>query len=615
MVEITGFAVGEEIGRGGFGVVYRARDTSFDRDVAVKVLRDVPGTDLRARFLSECRAVGSLGGSPGIPTVYSTGVTAEGAPFMAMELLPGGSLAERQPLPPDVVVAVGRRLAEALQAAHDGGVIHRDVKPANVLFDHDDQPVLVDFGISSLVGEPGDSGSENVAVSVAFAPPEMLAGGRPEVPGDIYALGATLFCALTGRAPFVSTYGYESISTIAARIATAQVEDLRPLGVPDGLARTIEIAMAKDPAARFATMSAFGAALAAVAQGRSVPVAPAGGAASVGAGSTRVAGSRRPRRAVLVAATVSAVLLAGGVTALAMTTGDAPDSTPVAATGAPSGAPGSSSGESSVAGAADQRPATTGVPGDNRQSVGIVGADGSTAGVPIGSTARPRTAASTAPSKAGGGHGGKSTHTSTTVVPSTRPPSTHPTSAGPTSPAPTPVNHHPAVSATGKTWSERATVSVPITASDPDGDRVTLSVSGLPSWLQLKGTKVSGVAPYNAATVTTTRTAIKTRTFTLTITATDTHQAKTKKTVAVRIRDTLRTMPNYYGKTGKGTPSTAAVSTATRGACAYQKKGDGTTIFWQSVRPGTVIPWGKKVTYRFGSSKTSCAHLSSHWPS
>ena len=624
MVEIAGFEVGEEIGRGGFGVVYRARDLTFGRDVAIKVLRDVPGTDLRQRFLAECRAVGSLGGSPGVPTVYSTGSTADGAPFMAMQLLPGGSLSDRQPLPPDAVIAVGRRLAEALQAAHDGGVVHRDVKPANVLFDADDRPVLVDFGISALIGEATDSVSPNVAVSVAFAPPEVLAGARPEVPGDVYALGATLFCALTARAPFVSTYGYESLATIAARIATAQVEDLRPLGVPDGLARVIEIAMAKDPAARFATMSVFGAALAAVAHGGQVPAAltpvPAAAAASVpvGARGPRDAGAhasaatspRRRRRSLIVAATAAAVVVLGGAAAVALAS-QGSDPSPVAGTrgAAPvaTGVRGSQAPGSGVQRAGVQRAGGPDLP-DGRQSLGLPGSSRSPARVPVtsatrGGGAEPGTrAASAAP--------GSGRRTSTSAAAPTRSSTVRPTVA-PTTPPP---NHRPAVSAAGRTANERASVSIPVTVSDRDGDAVSITVAGLPSWLHLSGRTIKGTAPYNAASVTTTHNTIRVRTFSLRITATDSHQARTRTTVALRIRDTLRTMPNFIGRTGKGTPSISAVSVPNRG-CAYQKKGDGTLIYWQSVRPGTVITWGRKVTYRYGRNKTSCAHVSGHWPS
>jgi serine/threonine protein kinase len=260
-IEIDGFEVGEEIGRGGFGVVYRARQLAFNRLVAIKVLH--PGLSdekLRKQFANECRAVGALRSHRNILGVYSTGTATDGRPYLAMQLLTGGSLSERIPLPAEQVRELGIRLAGALEIAHEGGVVHRDVKPSNVLFNEEDEPVLVDFGISSLVTDPSTTTS-SIAVSIGYTAPEVLDGTKPAVAADIYALGATLFAATTGRTPFVTEGGFSSIAVVAARILTQPVEDLRTAGVPEWLCRIIETAMAKDPADRYRSMAELRVAL------------------------------------------------------------------------------------------------------------------------------------------------------------------------------------------------------------------------------------------------------------------------------------------------------------------------------------------------------------------
>ena len=315
-IEIDGFEVEAEIGRGGFGVVYRARQLAFNRLVAIKVLH--PGLSdekLQKQFANECRAVGALRSHRNILGVYSTGTTRDGRPYLAMQLLTGGTLSDRMPLPADQVRELGIRLAGALEVAHEGGVIHRDVKPSNVLFDADGEPVLVDFGISSLVTDPSTTTS-SIAVSIGYTAPEVLDGTRPTAAADVYALGATLFATTTGRTPFVTEGGFSSIAVVAARILTQPVEDLRRAGVPDWLCNVIEKAMAKDPAARYRTMAELRDAL--VATGDETvrvtgnpwrttePIPPAA--------TQRPAQRRsRPGRRTLALVGVGVLLVAGGV--------------------------------------------------------------------------------------------------------------------------------------------------------------------------------------------------------------------------------------------------------------------------------------------------------------
>jgi len=275
---ITNLADLAEIGRGGFGIVYQARQVDLGRLVAVKVLPDVRGdTDAFGRFARECQALAALGGHPNIATVFGCGLTEDGAGYLSLELLTGGSLADRVTGGASdwvEVTAWGVALCGALETAHRAGITHRDIKPENVLFDGLGTPKLLDFGIA---GVPGAfrTATGAVTLTLAHAAPEVVAGGRGGVPGDVYALASTLFAALAGGAAFVAAAD-ETLVPMLARIATAPVPDLRPRGVPEGICAAIERAMAKDPAERPVSAEAFGMALraAGAAQGVAVPAPP-----------------------------------------------------------------------------------------------------------------------------------------------------------------------------------------------------------------------------------------------------------------------------------------------------------------------------------------------------
>jgi non-specific serine/threonine protein kinase len=198
----VGFDDAQEVGRGAFGVVFRANQRQLDRVVAVKVLT----ADLdrnRSRFVREQRAMGRLTGHPNIVPVLQIGETASAQPFLVMPYHGQGSLqqqiARRGVLAVDEALRVGMKMASALAEAHRLGVLHRDVKPGNILLNDYGDWALVDFGISHIPG--GFTTATGVfSGSPAFTAPEVIVGEAPSTASDIYGLGATIFAALTGNA-------------------------------------------------------------------------------------------------------------------------------------------------------------------------------------------------------------------------------------------------------------------------------------------------------------------------------------------------------------------------------------------------------------------------------
>jgi serine/threonine protein kinase len=248
---IAGISDAAAIGRGGFATVYRAQQVPFGRTVAVKVLSvSLADDEARRRFDRECRTIGRLAEHPNIVSVHDAGALPDGRPYLVMQFLSGGSLHERlrrdAVMPWHQVAAMGSRLARALDAAHGQGVVHCDVKPANVLLDDDDQPHLVDFGVASLTNATEATMTGTLGGTPAYLPPEALDGEAPAPARDVYSLAATLHACIVGRAPF-SPSGSTSLAALMKRIADDVPEDLRAHGVPDEMADAISLALAKDP--------------------------------------------------------------------------------------------------------------------------------------------------------------------------------------------------------------------------------------------------------------------------------------------------------------------------------------------------------------------------------
>ncbi|MDV6285057.1 protein kinase domain-containing protein [Rhodococcus jostii] len=250
-------------GRGGFGIVYRCRQPTLDRVVAVKVLSPDPDHMDRARFLREQQAMGRLSGHPNIVHVLQAGITYTGRPYIVMPFHRRDSLdswiANHGALRASEALAVGVKLAGALETAHRGGVLHRDIKPGNILLTEYGEPQLTDFGIARIIG--GEETTRGlVAGSPAYTAPELLSGSDASTVTDVYGLGATLFTALAGRPAFARRRG-EQVFAQLLRIGTEPLPDLRDEGVPEAVCTVIESAMARDPADRPTTAAELGAAL------------------------------------------------------------------------------------------------------------------------------------------------------------------------------------------------------------------------------------------------------------------------------------------------------------------------------------------------------------------
>lgn len=250
--DIPGLSDLVQIGQGGNGIVYRAGQAQLRRVVAVKILATRLDELSAQRFALEGQALGSVSGHPNIVPIYAADTTADGRPYLVMMLCENGSLDDRlrrdgaQPVP--AVLDLGVRMCGALQTAHDAGLLHRDIKPGNILFDSYDVPRLADFG-QARMADTNLTRTGDVVATPGYAAPEVLTGERATVRSDVYSLAATLAAALLGHGPFHRDDD-ESIAAILLRVIQDPPPDLRQHGVPDALATQLEKALDKTPGRR-----------------------------------------------------------------------------------------------------------------------------------------------------------------------------------------------------------------------------------------------------------------------------------------------------------------------------------------------------------------------------
>jgi hypothetical protein len=255
------YQVGEELGRGGAAVVYAAHDRQVNGPVALKVLVPSPAVAhlVRARTRREVQAVRALA-HPNVVPIFDL---VEEGPWtvLVMERVMGSDLqaiiAARGPLPPNQVAAVGQGVAEALAAAHRRGIVHRDVKPRNILLDGEGRPRLTDFGSARVEGQETLTETGGVIGTLDYAAPEVVAGGRGDARADVHALGLTLYLALIGALPGRSSPHLPPRPQADGHHPRAARPD-----VPPWLDAVVARATAADPRRRFPTAAVMGEALA-----------------------------------------------------------------------------------------------------------------------------------------------------------------------------------------------------------------------------------------------------------------------------------------------------------------------------------------------------------------
>jgi serine/threonine-protein kinase len=296
---------------GGMGEIYRATDEELGRDVAVKVLsaRYAQDDELRRRFRREALAAARLSANPNIVTVFDV-AEHEGRPMIVMELLSGGSLekrtSSRTPCPPRQVLAWLDQAAAALDAAHAAGVVHRDVKPGNLLLDDADRVRVADFGIASAAGLDSFTKTGTILGTAGYLSPEQAAGERAGAASDLYALAVVAWELLAGRRPFASD-SPTAEATAHVRAPVPSIHDANP-SLPGALDAVFRRALAKDPRDRYPSAAALVGALREALEGGAAdtwvipPPAP------------RPARARKPRR-VLLPVLLLALLLAAGIAA------------------------------------------------------------------------------------------------------------------------------------------------------------------------------------------------------------------------------------------------------------------------------------------------------------
>ncbi len=243
------------LGRGGFATVWTARQISVERDVAVKVLdQALLDDDAVARFRSESSTLAELSWHPTVVHIYDTGTTSDGRPYIAMEHLTGGTLgaAVRRDGPMDSadVTRIGAAISDAVASAHDAGVLHRDIKPDNVLLDRRGEARLADFGIARIASESTTITGGAFRGTVLHAAPELFDGEQPSVATDLWSIGSTLYTLAAGHPPFARPDATEdSVSAIIRRTLLDEPPTL-PDDVDAELGRIILSCLAKEPQRR-----------------------------------------------------------------------------------------------------------------------------------------------------------------------------------------------------------------------------------------------------------------------------------------------------------------------------------------------------------------------------
>ncbi len=298
-VRLGGYVIDGVVGRGGMGVVYRATEVALERPVALKLIAPELANDegFRERFLRESRLAASLD-HPAILPLYAAG-EADGQLYIATRFVDGidlrGLLARTGPLPAERTLTLLHQVADALDAAHARKLVHRDVKPGNVLVDASDHCYLCDFGLTTQIGVGGTTVTGGLKGSLDYLAPEQIRGDNVDGRADQYALACVLYELLCGRPPFRRE---TEAQTLWAHIQ----EDAAPIRSEPDLDAVVARALAKEPADRYESCNAF----------------VEGARAAIGLAPSRIAVRRRRRRAGRLLLASGAVLLAATAVILAL---------------------------------------------------------------------------------------------------------------------------------------------------------------------------------------------------------------------------------------------------------------------------------------------------------
>jgi eukaryotic-like serine/threonine-protein kinase len=247
------YEVERVLGRGGMAVVYLARDRELHRSVAVKVLepRFTGDESVQARFVREARLAARLS-HPNVVQVYDAGES-DDRPYIVMEYVPGSSLAQAGKLPPDEAVQLALQACAGLQHAHEAGLVHRDIKPGNLLLREDGVLKIADFGIARTTDATQLTQVGTILGTAAYLAPEQAAGEEVTAAADLYSLGAVLYELLTGRRP----YEFDSLAELAAKQSEGSITPVRDLepSVPEPVEAAVMRTLARDPRFRPASAS------------------------------------------------------------------------------------------------------------------------------------------------------------------------------------------------------------------------------------------------------------------------------------------------------------------------------------------------------------------------